>query len=237
MPRPPRFTTCRLHHVTARGNNRRSIYEDLIDREHFYGILFSALRRRCRVECHADVLMGNHFHLLLGGAIEDVSMLMWEVNHRYAVAYNVRHERINHLFGRRFWSTPIADDRGARAVAIYIALNPVRAFLCRDPREWEHGSFRASIGDAEPRPHLSTELIHDLFTPGTDFEQACDRELAAGLGGRPALAAILPPREALTLEHVRQARRIFGYRIGEIAAHYGVGERALQRWLAGARAR
>ncbi len=181
--------------------------------------------------------MGNHFHLLLGGAIADVSQLMWELNHRYAVAYNLRHERINHLFGRRFWSTPIADDRGARAVAIYIALNPVRAFLCRDPHEWEHGSYRASIGAAEARPHLSTELIRDLFTPGTSFEHACDRELARGLGGRPPLAAIMPRREQLTLEHVRQARRIFGYRIGEIAAHYGVGERALQKWLATAPAR
>jgi hypothetical protein len=56
---PPRATTCRLHHITARGNNRRSIYEDLIDREHFYGILHAALRRRRRVERHADVLSGS----------------------------------------------------------------------------------------------------------------------------------------------------------------------------------
>jgi hypothetical protein len=42
----------------------------------------------------------------------------------------------------------------------------------------------------------------------------------------------MPPREQLTLEHIREARRIFGYRVGDIAAHYGVSERTLERWLA-----
>ncbi len=101
MPRPPRATSCRLHHITSRGNNRRSMYEDVQDRETFYRILGSAIEESPLL-CHEDVLMGNHFHLFLEGPIEAVSTLMWRVNHRYAVAYNNRHGRINHLLGRRF---------------------------------------------------------------------------------------------------------------------------------------
>ena len=71
MPRPRRATDCRLHHVTTRANNRRQMYEDVDDRETFYGILGRALARST-VLCHVDVLMGNHYHLVLEGAIEDV---------------------------------------------------------------------------------------------------------------------------------------------------------------------
>jgi REP element-mobilizing transposase RayT len=221
-----------LHHITSRGNNRRSMYEDLTDRERFYGILDRALRRRAEIECHADVLMGNHYHLLLGGPIEVVSSLMWEVNYRYALAYNARHGRINHLLGARFWSTPIPDDRGARAVAIYIALNPVRSDFCHEPSDWEHGSYRAFTGAAQPRPHLSMTLVRGLFTPGTTFETACDNAVARAYGGRPDLAAILPPPDELTRAHVRHACRIFGYRVPEIAAYYGVSQSTFARWLA-----
>src|SRR6478735_7100696 len=153
MPRR-RTTSCLLHHVTSRGNNRDSMYEDAGDRRTFYAILARAIRRS-DVLCHGDVLMGNHYHLVLEGEMVDVSALMWRVNLQYALAYNGRHERINHLVGQRFHSSPIADARGARAVTIYVALNPVRAGFCEDPRAWAHGSLRAHLGLEEPREHLT----------------------------------------------------------------------------------
>ena len=78
--------------------------------------------------------MGNHVHLLLDGAITDVSTLLWFVSHRYALAYNQRHGRINHLLGRRFHSSRCPDALAARAVCVYIAMNPVRGGLCAHPR-------------------------------------------------------------------------------------------------------
>jgi len=231
MPRPRRATTCRLHHITVRGNNRRSMFDDADDRENFYAILGRAMRRS-PVECHLDVLMGNHFHLFLEGAIEDVSALMWDVNYRYALAYNGRYERINHLIGRRFHATPIADRRGARAVAVYIALNPVRHGFCDRPHDWPYGAFRAYAELDAPREHLSMELLAHVFGEDWSLRQACEAMLATGMSGRPSLAALLPPRNALTRHHVDQAIRIFGYTHEEIAAHYGVSSRTLNRWIA-----
>jgi REP element-mobilizing transposase RayT len=231
LPRPRRTTPCRLHHITARGNNRRPIYEGVDDRQTFYGILGRAVQAS-PVLCHGDVLMGNHYHLFLEGAIEDVSALMWRVNHRYALAYNECHDRINHLFGRRFHATPIADRRGARAVAVYIALNPVRAGFCDDPRQWPFGSFAAHAGTAPPRSHLTTAFVRELFGPHQTFVDACDAAMGRH-AGRPSLETLLPSIRDLTREHVAQAVRIFGYAIEEIAAYYGVSVRTLYRWVAG----
>jgi hypothetical protein len=52
------------YHVTARGNERRAIYRDNRDREHFCGLLAGAAEM-FGWQLHAYVLMDNHFHLLV----------------------------------------------------------------------------------------------------------------------------------------------------------------------------
>ena len=124
------------------------------------------------------------------------------------------------------------DRRGLRAVAIYVALNPVRAGFCADPRDWPYGAFRAYANLEKPRAHLTTGLVEDLFGSDGSLEQACDAALRIGRPGRPALATLLPPRRVVTREHVTQAIKVFGYTHAEIARHYRVTSRTLNRWLA-----
>src|SRR4051812_41709437 len=122
MPRRPRCQTdCRFHHITSRGNNRRSMFDDDEDRERYYGVLDEGIAT-CAVECHQAVQMGNHVHPLLEADLGDISKLMWFVNSRYALGYNKRHGRLNHLVGRRFHASEIPDWRAARAVCVYISM-------------------------------------------------------------------------------------------------------------------
>ncbi len=51
-------------------------------------------------------------------------------------------------------------------------------------------------------------------------------------GSRPPREDLLPSLGKVTRDHVRQAMRIFGYEIDEIAADYQVSVRTLYRWLA-----
>ncbi len=203
------------------------MFEDVQDREHFYDLLDTGIQRS-RVECHHDVQMGNHVHLLLEGEIADVSALLWFVSLRYAIAYNRRHERVNHLLGRRFHSSDVPDRQAARAVCVYIAMNPVRAGLCSHPRHWHYGSYRAHATGELPRPHLTTEYTRSLFADrARTFADTVDTAVALQQGGRPSLAAILPPLERLTQEHVRHARQIYGYTVPEIAVHYRRSARSI----------
>jgi REP element-mobilizing transposase RayT len=236
MPHSRRDPARRLHHITARGNDRRSIYEDATDRERFYDILARALDGTA-VVCHQDVQMGNHYHLVLEGASEDVSHVLWALNHRYAVSYNARHRCSGHLFGRRYHSAPIADLAGARALVVYVALNPVRAGFVDDPRDWAYGSFRAQIGAEAPRPHLGSGLVDRIFDARTSLADACAAALAEGTGGRPSLATLMPKPSELTRAHVTQAAKIFGFGVEDVAAYYRVSTRTLSRWLAASGAR
>ena len=52
------------YHVTARGIERRAIFADGRDHEHFLELL-PEMGKRYGVELHAYVLMGNHYHLLI----------------------------------------------------------------------------------------------------------------------------------------------------------------------------
>jgi REP element-mobilizing transposase RayT len=235
MPRRPRSQTdCRLHHITTRGNNRRSMFEDAEDRERFYSLLDDGIATHDLL-CHQDVQMGNHVHLLLEGHMRDVSTLLWFVSHRYALHYNQRHGRINHLLGRRFHASEVMDGYAARAVCIYIALNPVRAGLCRHPLDWEYGSYRAHATGEPARPHLTTDFTREVFgRRAKTFDSATETALTLGQGGRPKLADILPPSDRLTLEHVRHAREIYGFTVEEIARHYHRTPQTVRRWLTAA---
>ena len=53
-----------VYHITARGNDRQAIFEDDADCSRFLIVLASVVARY-RVRCHANCLMGNHYHLLL----------------------------------------------------------------------------------------------------------------------------------------------------------------------------
>jgi REP element-mobilizing transposase RayT len=208
------------------------IFEDGDDRALFYGLLATAVSEH-EVECHQDVQMGNHVHLLLGGEIAAVSEVMWFVCQRYAVAYNARYGRSNHLLGRRFHSSEVPDPAAARAVCIYIAMNPVRGGLCRHPGEWEYGSYAAAVGLTAPRPHVSANFTDALFAGRrTSFAQAVEAALVLDRGGRPRLGDILPSPEQLTDQHVRHAREVYGFTLDEIAEHYDRTARTLHRWLA-----
>jgi REP element-mobilizing transposase RayT len=53
-----------VYHVTARGNGRAPTFEDDADRAAFL-VLLEEVLERFKWLCHAYVLMGNHYHLLI----------------------------------------------------------------------------------------------------------------------------------------------------------------------------
>jgi len=53
-----------VYHVTSRGNEKRTVFQDDSDRETFLRILLP-VNKRCNWTCHAYCLMDNHYHLLI----------------------------------------------------------------------------------------------------------------------------------------------------------------------------
>ena len=110
MPRRPRCQTDRgLHHVTTRGNNRQAMFDDTEDRERFYDLLGYRHRGVSRASATRTSRWGITFTSFSKATDDRVSTLLWFVSHRYALAYNRRHGRLNHLLGRRFHASAVPD--------------------------------------------------------------------------------------------------------------------------------
>lgn len=152
------------YHVVTRGNNKRAIYADDLDRRRFLRLL-ARVARRYGWLFYAYCLMGNHYHLVLQIAESGLSRGMCELNTGHAITFNLRNGRINHVFGRRFWSELITTDAYLMEVCRYVVQNPVRAGLCATCDEWEWSSYRATVGVAPPEPFLAVRDVLDFVAP------------------------------------------------------------------------
>ena len=111
------------YHVVNRGNNRQRVFKDTRDHEHFLEILAKGCAS-FKVELHAYVLMGNHYHMFVRTQEANLSTFMHYVQTSFVIWYNRRHEQSGHVFQDRY-RAQIADKDGyGTAVSRYIHLNP-----------------------------------------------------------------------------------------------------------------
>ena len=159
VARPPRLQIPNgIYHLTARGNERRRIYRDDVDRHRFLELLAKLVKGyRWRILCYC--LLGNHYHLLVQTPEPNVAHGMRQLNGVYAQWFNRRHARVGHLFQGRYSARLIQADEHLLAVARYIVINPVRAGLCRGPCEWRWSSHRATLGQQSAWFHDANALL------------------------------------------------------------------------------
>ena len=84
----------------------------------------------------AWALLGTHFHVIVDGRREQLSLAMHRLNGLYAQRFNKRYGRRGHLFEERFSAWVIDTEEHFEAAVRYVAENPLAAGLCRDSREW-----------------------------------------------------------------------------------------------------
>ena len=190
MARLPRLTIPGYpHHVIQRGNNRQPIFTVAADQQYLMDLLHQNAAR-FQVAVHAYVLMGNHFHLLATPQTENgLPQMMQAVGRSYVRYFNTRNARSGTLWEGRYRSTLIEAERYLIACMAYMDLNPVRAGMVAEVRDypWSSHSFYAGL--------RSDKLItpHPMFWAlgNTPFarEAAYVELVAAGLS--PALQLLL----------------------------------------------
>ena len=112
------------YHVMHRGIERRRIFEDVRDHEHFLELLGEVVEQY-RFVVHAYCLLGNHYHCIIETPDGNLSQGMQWLGQAYSGWFNARHSRVGSLFQGRFRSVPIEGSGWAYGLSLYIHLNPV----------------------------------------------------------------------------------------------------------------
>ena len=147
MARLPRLTLPgHPHHVIQRGNNRQAIFASTADYQTMLDLL-DENARKFNVAVHAYVLMGNHFHLLATPETADgLPQMMQAVGRRYVRYFNDKQKRTGTLWEGRYKSTLIQTERYLLACMAYIDLNPVRADMVAQAKDYPWSSHAHYVG-------------------------------------------------------------------------------------------
>ena len=184
MARLPRLSVPGYpHHVIQRGNNRQAIFLDQADRQQMLELL-ETQARLFEVAIHAYVLMDNHLHLLLTPQTANgLSRMMQAVGRRYVRYFNDRHGRSGTLWEGRYKSTLVETERYLLACMCYIDLNPVRAGLAGQARDYawsSHGHYAGLRSDRLISPHpLYWELGNTPFAREAAYARLVQEGLSA----------------------------------------------------------
>ena len=125
-----------------RGINQQQIFEDSEDCEKFVQILKDC-KAISEYKLFTYCLMGNHIHLLIQEGKEPIEQVMKRIATRFVYWYNIKYQRVGHLFQDRFKSEPVEDDAYFATVVRYIHQNPVKAGLCKKISDYPFSGYKA----------------------------------------------------------------------------------------------
>lgn len=144
MPRKKLIRTSTFpYHVTTRCNNKEWFYTNLDDVYGYSLKLLSKLNENpYNAKIHAFVLMSNHYHLLIETPLENIDKCMQFFNKKLSIYINYKAQRINHVFGGRYFWSIIKDDYYYACVTRYIYQNPLRSNIVSDVEEYKYSTLQ-----------------------------------------------------------------------------------------------
>jgi hypothetical protein len=133
----------------------------------------------------------------------DVSTFLKELKGRFAQGYNRRHGRFGPLWAERFKSLLVEDGVALQAVALYIDLNPVRAGLCADPKDYRYCGYGEAVGAGQA--HARAGLARAL---GFEAGQATWAEVGAAYRCRLYRTGVVTSKPGQAALEPEAARRV-----------------------------
>jgi len=127
---------------------------------------------------------------------------------RFAIWYNARHERYGTLWAERFTSSRVEGSGMAmRIVAAYIDLNPVRAKLVKDPRDYPFCGYAQALAGI---PGAREGVRAVIAEPGMEAREALEtyRCMLFSVGASPKRKD--PQAGYIDRERVREVEALRG---------------------------
>jgi putative transposase len=151
------------HHITQRGNARRSVLECDADR----AVYLQLLSHYCRLyglSLAGYCLMSNHVHLVaIPRRLESQALVLKHTHGRYAAYFNARNLSSGHVWQGRYYSCPL-DERHFWAALRYVERNPIRAGLASAPEDYFWSSAKAHCMEGHRDILVDLELWQRSWT-------------------------------------------------------------------------
>ncbi|MFT5465048.1 MAG: putative transposase [Verrucomicrobiales bacterium] len=103
----------------------------------------------------------------------DLSKFMQMLKRRFSAWYNKKHGRRGTLWEDRFGSVLIEDSEDAlRTMATYIDLNPVRAGMVDDPKDYRWCSYAEAVGGSQRARKAIQQMLAGEFDQELNWREA-----------------------------------------------------------------
>ncbi len=138
-----------LYHIIFRGISRQDIFEEESDYEKLKEII-QKVKHETNFEIYAYCFMSNHVHMFVKETEEvSISKIMTRILSHYATWFNIKYMRTGALFGSRYKSEPVEDERYYLGLIRYIHKNPLKAGIVEKISQYRYSSYREYIMQEE----------------------------------------------------------------------------------------
>ncbi|MCQ1531289.1 transposase [Lutispora saccharofermentans] len=125
--------------MIARGNNKKYIFKESIDKGYFIKQLKESIEGM-NYRIFGYILMDNHYHILIQTMDKKLQEIMHQINNKYSKYFNAKYKRVGHVFQGRYKAILVQDERYLIWVLRYIHQNPVQAGICQTVSEYKWSS-------------------------------------------------------------------------------------------------
>ncbi|MDR6121534.1 putative transposase [Bacillus sp. SLBN-46] len=148
------------YHVTSRGIRRSPLFFEEKDYKKYLELLEDT-KSTYPFFLHTYCLMTNHTHLQIETVETSLSIIMKNLNTKYAKFFNKKYEFSGHVFEKRYGAELITTPEYEIDVSKYIHLNPVTAGITAAPEDYIWSSYHAyAFGKHSPILYTQTLLSH-----------------------------------------------------------------------------
>ena len=151
-----------FYHVILRGNNGQNIFFSDQDRNHFENLVQNGIDR-FKHRIHAYCWMSNHVHILIQVSELPLSKIIQNISFRYTGYMNKKMLRKGHLFQGRYKAILVDAENYLNELVRYIHLNPVRAKVARNPKDYKWSGHLCYLGETH-KSWLTVEHVLSQFS-------------------------------------------------------------------------
>lgn len=175
-----------VSHITQRAAGKEPLFVE--DRDYLYMLAnMKDVTKKRSLEMYAFCLMPNHVHLLASPREDALDEVMRDLFSRYAMYFNRKYGRKGHLFAGPYRQAVCLDDSYLLAASLYIHMNPTRAELVFDPRDYRWSSVKLFQDESAPRSFVTADFVLRLLGRNTRerkriYSQLLDKSVSLAQG-------------------------------------------------------